>query len=305
MTFDSVQPEVYRLLVEEALVGMYLIQDDRLVYANRKLAQLFGYTLDEMMQFPSILDVIADHDKERVRETMRQRLSGEIASIEHTVEGVRKNKTPIVMDIKSVRGFYDGRPAVLGTVVDITSRKRFEDTLRALALVDELTGLYNRRGFMTLAERQVLIARRTRASLILLAADLDGLKSINDRYGHAAGDQALQGAASVLKHTYREADIVARVGGDEFTVFPLYASDTSVPLLVERLHRNLLEWNAKHRPPYTLSMSTGSARLEADSKDLMQLLAEADSQLYQQKRERLKSASAGSVSVPFWATDRE
>src|SRR5688500_13801573 len=100
MTFDSVQPEVYRLLVEEALVGMYLIQDDRLVYANRKLAQLFGYTLEEMMRFPSILDVIADHDRERVRETIRQRLSGEIASIEHTVEGVRKNKTPIVMDIK-------------------------------------------------------------------------------------------------------------------------------------------------------------------------------------------------------------
>ena len=302
MTFDRVPSETYRLLVEEALVGMYLIQDERLVYANRKFAQLFGYTLEEMMQFPSILDVIADFDRDRVQEAMRQRLSGEIGSIEYTVEGVRKNKTPIVMDIKSVRGFYDGRPAVLGTVVDITSRKRFEDTLRALALVDELTGLYNRRGFVTLAERQLLIARRKRQSLILIAADLDGLKEINDTYGHAAGDQALQGAASVLKHTYREADIIARVGGDEFTVFPLDASDTSVPLLVERLHQNLREWNAQHRPPFTLSMSTGSARLESDFKDLRQLLAEADSQLYQQKRERSKSAS---VSVPFWSTERE
>jgi diguanylate cyclase (GGDEF)-like protein/PAS domain S-box-containing protein len=300
MTEDLIPPETYRLLVEESLVGVYLIQDERLIYANRKFAQLFGYTRDEMMAFPSILDVIADEDREMVREKIRQRLTGEIGAIEYTVRAVRKNNTQMVMDIRSVRTTHGGKPAVLGTVVDITARKQLEDALRALALIDELTGLYNRRGFMTLAERQLTLVRRKHQCLVLVAADLDGLKEINDRFGHQEGDRAIIAAAGILKQTYREADIVARLGGDEFTVFPIEAAASSVPMLVDRLHANLKAWNERTRAPYTLSMSTGSAVIEGElSKGLLQLLAEADAQLYKQKRERAR-AVAGMVNVPFW-----
>lgn len=301
MTQDPIQPETYRLLVEESLVGVYLIQDERLVYANRKFAQLFGYSREEMMAFPSILDVIADEDRDMVREKIRQRLTGEIGAIEYTVRATRKNNTQMVMDIRSVRTVHGGRPAVLGTVVDITARKQLEDALRALALIDELTGLYNRRGFMTLAERQLTLVRRKHQCLVLVAADLDNLKEINDRYGHQEGDRALIAAAAILKQTYREADIIARLGGDEFTVFPIEAAPSSVPLLIDRLHANLKVWNERNRAPYTLSMSTGSALIEGElSKGLLQLLAEADTQLYKQKRVRARVAPAGTVNVPFW-----
>ncbi len=304
MADDLIPLDTFRLLVEEALVGMYLIQDDRMVYANRKLAQLFGYTQDDILQLSSILDLIDPVDRGRVSESLRQRLAGDVGVVEYTVHGIRKNGTTIVMDVRSVRGMHQGRPAVLGTVLDMTARKQLEETLQALALVDELTGMYNRRGFMTLAERQLKIARRKKHSVILLAADVDNLKTINDTHGHAVGDQALVAAASVLRHTYREADIIARLGGDEFTVFPLDAMANSGPLLLERLRKNLLDWNERNRPPFVLSMSTGTAILDEEglSKELHTLLAEADSQLYLQKRERRRRDG---INLPFWAGDRE
>ncbi|CAN5361070.1 hypothetical protein BH23ACI1_BH23ACI1_25330 [soil metagenome] len=296
--------ETYRTIVERSLVGVYVIQDERFVYANQKFAQLFGYTQEQLKQFSSILDLIEEGDRLRVREAIRQRLSGEVESVEYTVRGIRKNGTAIVMDIRSVRDLYDGRPAIFGTVVDITVRKQMEEALKAAALLDPLTGLYNRRGFLTLAERQLKIARRKGQSLILLAADLDDLKAVNDTYGHAVGDDALIGAATVLRQTYREADIIARLGGDEFTVFPLDAAVQSVPLLLERLEVNLQRWREEHKLPFRLSLSTGSAVLEAGdlSQNIERLLAEADAQLYRQKRVR---GASGSGVVPFWATDRE
>jgi diguanylate cyclase (GGDEF)-like protein/PAS domain S-box-containing protein len=306
MADDLIPPETYRLLVEESLVGVYMIQDERLLYANPKLGDLFGYTREEMLGLPSVLEVIAKSHKDTVRETMRKRLDGEIKEIEYTVRGVRKDGRLIHLDVRSVRAEHDGRPAVIGTMVDITARKQFEDALRTLALVDELTGLYNRRGFVTLAERQLSLARRKKQPLVLIAADVDGLKEINDRFGHAVGDQALVAAAAILKQTYREADIVARLGGDEFTVFPIEASKSSVDLLVERLDGNLRRYNQRHQREFTLSLSTGVALLEGElSKDVQQLLSEADSQLYQQKRERGRLHRGNLGSVPFWATNAE
>jgi diguanylate cyclase (GGDEF)-like protein/PAS domain S-box-containing protein len=288
MPQDAIPLETYRMLVERSLVGVYVIQDERLVYANEKFAELFGYSRVEMMQFASVIDVLDEADRQRVRESIQRRLSGEVESVEHTVRGIRKNRSTIIMDIRSVRGDYDGRPAIFGTVVDVTVRKQLEETLQAAALLDPLTGLYNRRGFNMLAERQLLLARRKEQSIILLAADVDDLKGINDTHGHAAGDEALVHAATVLRGTYREADILARIGGDEFTVFPLDAAGNSVPGLIERLNRNLQQWCGRHSRPYKLSMSTGSAVLDARdlSKTIADLLAEADQQLYRQKRAR-------------------
>jgi diguanylate cyclase (GGDEF)-like protein/PAS domain S-box-containing protein len=306
MAEDLIPPETYRLLVEESLVGVYMVQDERLLYANRRLGELFGYSREEMLRLTTVLDVIAKTHHDTVRETMRQRLDGEINEIEYTVRGVRKDGRLIHLDVRSVRAEHNGRPAVIGTMVDITSRKQFEEALRTLALVDELTGLYNRRGFVTLAERQLSMARRKRLPLVLIAADVDGLKGINDRFGHAVGDQALVAAASVLRQTYREADIVARLGGDEFTVFPLEASADSTPMLIGRLETNIRLYNERHQHEFTLSLSTGVALLEGElSKDVQQLLSEADSQLYQTKRERGRLQLGAPLSVPFWAGGNE
>ena len=162
-----------------------------------------------------------------------------------------------------------------------------QEHLRELSLVDHLTGLYNRRGFVTLAERHLLLARRKRQPLVMLAADLDDLKFINDHYGHAAGDQALRAAAGVLQQTYRSADIVARLSGDEFAVFPLEASAESAGLLRDRLKANLDAYNAAQSSQWAISMSVGMARVDPSvCTTVEQLLAEADHELYRQKRRR-------------------
>ena len=279
--------DTYRLLVEEALTGMYLIKDERLVYANTRLADIFGYSRQEMLELATVLHVIAESDRELVREMLRQRMAGEIDRIEYTVRGVRKDGEIIYLDVRSSRTTHDGHPAVMGSMLDITSYKQLEDALRNLSLVDDLTGLYNRRGFTTLAERHLSLARRHHRELLLLFADLDSLKQINDTHGHPEGDQALVDVAGVLRNTFRSADIIARLGGDEFTVFPLEAATESGDRLIERLRANLVTFNREHRRPYQLSLSVGIGRYDPSKcQSIQQLLAEADRELYERKRGR-------------------
>jgi diguanylate cyclase (GGDEF)-like protein len=164
-------------------------------------------------------------------------------------------------------------------------QKRHEEELRALSLVDDLTGLNNRRGFLTLAQQQIKMARRNKRELVLLFVDMDDFKHINDRHGHQQGDVALQRAARVLRATFRDSDIIARLGGDEFVVL---AADTGTSAsIVERLRHELAVRNESDGLPYTLSFSVGAARFDPeDPPTIEELLHTADSMLYEQKRQR-------------------
>jgi diguanylate cyclase (GGDEF)-like protein len=155
----------------------------------------------------------------------------------------------------------------------------------ATSLIDELTGLYNRRGFMILGERQLKIARRARSSVNLAFADLDGLKFINDHFGHTAGDQALNDMAKILKAAFhRDSDLVARIGGDEFAV--LWIANT--PILTEavraRLKSVLDSYVASKDLPYELSLSVGLCQYQGDfSSPLAEMLTEVDQRMYAEK----------------------
>ena len=284
---ETIPLDAFRQIVEQSLTGVYLVQNGRLVYANRRLAEIFGYSREEMLAFPTVLDLIAEADRALVAEKLRQRLSGEIDVVEYHVRGLRSNGQVIDLDVRSVRTTHLGAPAVMGSMLDITERKQLEDALRNLSLTDDLTGLYNRRGFATLAERHLALARRNNRELLLIFADVDGLKEINDTHGHAVGDMALRDTATVLRSTYRSADIIARLGGDEFTVFPLEAGEQSTPLLLKRLQDSLDRHNAELHRPFTLSLSVGvSAYHPEQCQTIEEVLAEADRELYRRKRER-------------------
>lgn len=287
MTADPIPLEMFRLLTEESLTGVYLIQEGRFVYVNPQLANLFGYSRDDLLRLDSVLQLIHEDDRALVREKLRQRIAGEIDAIEYTVRGRRRDGQAIELDVRSVRTVHGGRPAVMGSMLDITSRKQMEETLRRLSLVDELTGVYNRRGFMTLAESHLAVAVRKQRELLLVFADVDSLKNINDEFGHAAGDQVLRDAAVVLRRTYRSADIIARLGGDEFTAFPVEAGRDSAGLLVERLEQNVAAHNRENPRPYALALSVGVGRFDpARCPTIEQLLSEADREQYAQKRRR-------------------
>jgi diguanylate cyclase (GGDEF)-like protein len=172
-------------------------------------------------------------------------------------------------------------------MIDITEQLRHEQALRELSVTDSLTGLYNRRGFLTLAHGHLALAQRHKRSVSLILADLDNLKGINDQYGHAAGDRALAAVARILRQTYRSADVVARLGGDEFAVFPLEVAEDAVPRLVERLEQHLEEHNRLRVDPFALSISVGVGRYNPEEcRTVNDLLEAADARLYERKRQR-------------------
>jgi diguanylate cyclase (GGDEF)-like protein len=163
--------------------------------------------------------------------------------------------------------------------------------LGSLALSDELTGVYNRRGFLALAERQLKLGRRSGRAILVFFADVDGLKQINDKFGHKEGDLALVHAAQVLEKTFRDSDIVARLGGDEFAVLALEVSGHSESTIRARLEQNLHELNAQ-QSRYTLSISLGAVRFDPRSPkspaSIEQLMIQADEAMYEEKRLRSK-----------------
>jgi diguanylate cyclase (GGDEF)-like protein len=178
-----------------------------------------------------------------------------------------------------------------GTVVtlsDITKRKQMEEQLRVQSLTDELTGLYNRRGFLVMAEQHVKMARRLKKGMIIIAVDMDGLKTINDRYGHQEGDAAIAETALILKQSFRESDIIGRMGGDEFAVLLVEGVDIpSEQTLTDRLNTHLRTRNETKGRDYQLSFSTGFFRSAPEcTRSLDELLAPADALMYQQKQNK-------------------
>lgn len=183
---------------------------------------------------------------------------------------------------------------------DITERKRQEDALRALSLIDELTGLYNRRGFLTLAQQQLKMARRGHRELVLLFVDMDDFKEINDTFGHNEGDTALKRASEILKHTFRDSDIIARLGGDEFVVLATDAGQSGSEIIIQRLRRELLERNERDGYPYRLSFSVGAARFDPDAPpSIEELMAAADSMLYEQKKHKRRMTPGSATATPL------
>jgi diguanylate cyclase (GGDEF)-like protein len=160
--------------------------------------------------------------------------------------------------------------------------------MEQLALSDELTGLRNRRGFLVLADQALRMARRTQAKCALVFIDLDGLKRVNDSRGHAAGDAMISDAAGVLKHVFRESDVVGRVGGDEFAVFALLDENDGAGAVSHRLQAAIDRFNAQAVPTMKLSMSVGIEELPCKSETpLDELLTHADRAMYEKKRRRL------------------
>jgi len=179
---------------------------------------------------------------------------------------------------------YKGRKAVLEIFQDITARKEMEDTLRELAVVDELTQLYNRRGFFTLATHQLKLAQRQKTQLTLFFIDVDNMKWINDNLGHREGDAVLAGIAKVLKHTYRASDIIARIGGDEFVVLAVGTGVQNANSIFSRLLKNIKNYNAVSNIHHQVSVSTGRAYYHpARPQTIEELLEQADRQMYKRK----------------------
>ncbi len=280
----------YRHLVEHSQ-GLICTQDlaGTLLSVNPAAARLLGYQPDEMVG-RNLSEFVAPSQRhlfnlylERIRQ---QSTAGGLLHI------VTKSGAERIWQYNNVRYEEAGQePYVLGHAQDVTELKEAEATMRNLSLTDELTGLYNQRGFAALAEQQLRAARRTGQIFSLLYADMDGLKQINDTYGHQEGSQALQKLAEILKKTFREADTIARIGGDEFAILLIDTTPSSVKIPLARLDELLLNYNMRESHDYQLSLSVGAVCVNpVDRRSLAELLMKADQAMYENKKRKRQAA---------------
>jgi diguanylate cyclase (GGDEF)-like protein/PAS domain S-box-containing protein len=275
----------YRRLFETAQDGILILDGDtgEIDDVNPFLIEMLGYTRKELLgkklwEMGLFQDVETGkaafaelHDKGyfRYKDLLLETKSGQ----EITVECI------------SNIHYVDSKKVIQCNIRDITERKRLEEKLQSMSFVDDLTDLFNRRGFFALAQQQLTIAKRTKQEVLLFFVDLDNMKQINDALGHQEGDNALIEVAAVLKETFRKSDIIGRLGGDEFAVLAIDARDETEKALMNRL-QNALEASNQLKPrKHTLSLSTGLARYDhGKPSSLDELIARADALMYEKKR---------------------
>lgn len=291
---SSLAEERFRSIFEHAPIGMAIVSPEgRLLDANGRLCELLGRDRKTLFSL-RFHDFTHPADLEADLQLLRELFQGKRIRYELEKRFLLPDGAVIHAQIHvSLVRDREGRPLhFIAQVQDLTERKQAEaelhrqaEELRALSLVDELTRIYNRRGFLTLAGQQLKTARRLGKAVVIVFVDLDGMKAINDLHGHAAGDQALRGTANLLRLSFRESDIVARLGGDEFAVAALETTPAAADVYLRRLNENVAAWNGAGAHPFALSLSVGTAQLEpTEVLSVEELLVAADAKMYEAKR---------------------
>ena len=267
--------------MKASMDGMAIINHHGVcIYLNDAYAKTFGYTYPERLIGASWEMFYFEDELKRLKEQIMPAVWRD-GSWRGEAMGLKRSggTFPLEISISSVDG-----GGLVHVVRDITERKTLEETLRNSSLKDDLTGLFNRRGLLKQAAPYFDFARRQKETLLLLFIDFDGMKRINDEFGHNEGDNALINTATILNRSFRSSDIIARLGGDEFTVLvtDLNASKEDA---IARLNENLKAYNASETRGHKLSFSIGVATLEPERMTCFEeLLEQADQAMYEQKR---------------------
>lgn len=228
--------------------------------------------------------------------------------IPNTLEDERFHDNPLVTDAPNIR-FYAGYPLKLrqginiGTLCLIDSKPRemddedkqllqdlgemIEQEIKSiqLATLDELTMISNRRGFMTLVDHSLKICRRNKLPISLVLFDLNKFKAINDTYGHHEGDRALVSFAQIMLDSFRDCDVIARVGGDEFVVMLLDSDEKRINTVLERFKVAMANANQNMGKPYEIDYSVGVAHFPCDTgKSIEEMIQAADIAMFKDKK---------------------
>jgi len=295
--------EHFRLMIENSSDVVATLEPSGVItYAGPSTERILNYPLSEFMG-KNMLDFIHRDDRRKFLDQFENAFETEspLSPVQFRFRHQRghwihmEGKGRIIVD-------PSGQKICILNSHDISHRVKLEEKLLSLSLRDELTGLHNRRSFVTCFEQQLkLVQRSKKKGIYLLFIDLDDFKQINDNLGHKVGDKALLDVAAILKTTFRQADVIARMGGDEFVVF---LTDDLEEISVERLKSRLFEcvgdWNNKKNRPYQLAMSVGVIYHDSSqSSSIDDLINQADELMYQQKRaKKEKSASPNASPQP-------
>jgi diguanylate cyclase (GGDEF)-like protein/PAS domain S-box-containing protein len=259
-----------------------------------------GYERDEVVGKLRLPDVMTPESREAFERVWDDFVaSGEIVDVEYDMVRRDGSLLPVSVSATSVRDEQGRFVRTRSTVFDVTERRRHLQELREMATVDEATGLLNRRGFLQLAEHHLVLASRRGEDVSVLFLDLDGLKQVNDTYGHDAGTALIAEAGEVLRSATRESDVVGRVGGDEFCVMLMPGGPIAEAAVLVRLEDAIAERDLRTSLSCPLQLSIGTSRTgPADQSPLGDLIRDADLHMYDHKlRRRASRARPGGVTL--------
>ncbi|KAA0548773.1 PAS domain S-box protein [Bacillus sp. BGMRC 2118] len=271
----------YRNLTEDSIVSIYLIQDGKYVYVNQKLVELSGYEKDELIGMDAI-QLVHPEDRQYVLGMMTQRLYMEGENFRDEYRAMKKDGSTVYIEVHGAQAMHKGKPAIIGTVIDITERKKNEETIKFMAYHDSLTGLYNRN--YTYDQLKTVIEQEHEEPLAVFFFDLDRFKQVNDSLGHSTGDILLKAVALRLKKKIFQDQSLARVGGDEFTVFRRVKNRKEAEGVAQKIIRCFeTPFSLEHYEIY-VTPSIGISMYPEDGTDVDTLLKKADSAMYQAKQ---------------------
>lgn len=283
---DIYRNKSLKALFKNSLDAIISIDSDYCVVdINQVFIDMFGYELDEI-KGKHVDDVMNMGKKDTAN---RDITTAVLAGKQVAEEGMRyaKNGKPIEVLIKGIPIIIDGKMAgAYGIYSDITERKLAEEKMRYLSFHDSLTGLYSRH-FLNEEMNRLDTDRQLPISIIM--ADLNGLKLVNDTYGHAIGDEMLKNAASILKGACRKEDVIARWGGDEFVIILPGTSEKTATTICNRLMKNCSKSFVKDVP---VSMALGIVCKNSPGKTLLEILKEAEDNMYKQKLTESRSTKS-------------
>jgi diguanylate cyclase (GGDEF)-like protein/PAS domain S-box-containing protein len=270
---------------DDAIIAAML--DGTITRWNPGASRIYGYSAAEIVG-SCILALAPEERRADLRRVFSSVAQGERVQQYETASLTREGH--LITVAFTMSPMLDEAGKVTGVSViarDITEHVKLREELINLSLVDALTGLNNRRGFFHLAAQQFKIARRTQNAALLIFADVDNMKWINDSLGHKAGDRALTETAEVLRKTFRESDILGRVGGDEFAVLAIEAQAVSARDILARLQIQLDKRNGRDARDFRLSLSVGVVDCRPDEPiSFDDMMAEADARMYEHKRSK-------------------
>ncbi len=268
--------EKYRTLVEQANDLILIIQDAEHVYVNAAVRDVLGYEPDELLG-THWLSIVHPDDEERVREISRARLQGEDAPTLFETVLQHADGSRVHVEVNTNLIIYRGRSASLTVLRDVTERREAERLMRYLSFHDQLTDLYNRAYFESELDR-LDVPRQLPLSIVM--ADVNGLKVVNDAFGHQKGDQLLQHIADILQRCCREEDIIARVGGDEFAIILPQTPLSTAEQVAKRVWRHCQE---EEWEPLDFSVSLGCSTKEDENEDVWETFSRAEERMYRDK----------------------
>lgn len=280
-----------RSVIDQPLVGISIAEDGRFTFANRKLADMFGYQAGELVG-RDILDVVTERDRPMVAEQMRQRLSGEVPVAHYTFRGLCKDGTEIDIELHGSVQTIGVKPVAVTVMLDVSLRKQAERRaeelhalLREQSIRDALTGLYNRRHFDASLAREIDRARAAGAPLGVVLCDIDHFKAVNDRYGHPVGDEVLGTIAAEIRQCCGADDLAFRLGGEEFLVLLPGRTVAAASAWADGLRRSLAAQvvGAAHEA-LSITASFGVAGFPHHGEDATTIVDLADRALYAAKR---------------------